>query len=96
MYVDGDNVTYFYSFGVKYLSKEIKKLIGDKNIYIFRIQAYNSIMCGYFCIGSFNFMLKGKSLLDYTNIFSPNEYEKTDKIMLKDFQWLKNSFANRF
>ena len=86
MYVNGDNVTYFYSFGVKYISKEIKKLIGDKNIYIFRIQAYNSIMCGYFCIESFNFMLKVKSLLDYTNIFSPNEYEKTDKIMLKDFQ----------
>ena len=93
MYVNGNNVTYFYSFGVKYISKEIKKLIGNKKkkyiyiyIYIFRIQACNSIMCGYFYIGSFNFTLKGKSLLDYTNIFSPNKYEKTDKIMLKDFQ----------
>ena len=51
-----------------------------KNIY--RIQAYDSIMCGYFCIGFIDFMLKGKSLLDYTNLFSPNDYEKNDKIIL--------------
>ena len=30
-------------------------------------------MCGYFCIGFIDFMLKGRSLLDYTNLFSPNE-----------------------
>ena len=53
---------------------------------IYRIQAYNSIMCEYFCIGLFDFMLKGKSLLDYTNLFSPNDYENNDKIMLKYFQ----------
>ena len=47
-----------------------------------RIQAYDSIMCGYFCIGFIDFMLKGKSLLDYTNLFSPNDYEKNDKIIL--------------
>ena len=56
---------------------------------IYRIQAYNSIMCGHFCIGLTDFMLKGKSLLDYTNLFSPNEYEKIDKIILKYFQQLK-------
>ena len=54
------------------------------NVYI--IQAYDSIMCGYFCIGFIDFMLKGKSLLEYTNLFSPNEYEKNDKIILKYFQ----------
>ena len=54
-----------------------------KNIY--RIQAYNSIMCGCFCIGFINFMLKGKSMLDYTNLFSPNDYDKNDKVILKDF-----------
>ena len=43
-------------------------------------------MSGYFCIGSIDFMSKGKSLLDYTNLFSPNEYEKNDKIILKYFQ----------
>ena len=43
-------------------------------------------MCGYFCIGFIDFMLKGKSLLDYTKLFSPNDYEKNDKIILKYFQ----------
>ena len=58
---------------------------------IYRIQAYNSIMCGYFCIGFIDFMLKGQSFLDYTNLLSSNEYN--DKIILKYFQELKNSFC---
>ena len=65
--------------------KEIKKFIGNKNVAnIYRIQAYDSIMCGYFCIGIIDFMLKG--LLDYRNLFSPNDYEKNGKIILKCFQ----------
>ena len=43
-------------------------------------------MSGYFCIGFIYFMLKGKSWLNYTNSFSPNNYEKNDKIILKYFQ----------
>ena len=60
----------------------------NKNIItnIYRIQAYNWIMCEYFCIGFIDFMLKSKSLLDYTNLFSPNDYQKNDKIILKYFQ----------
>ena len=50
------------------------------------IQANNAIMCGYLCIGFIAFMLKGKILLDYTDLFSPNHYEKNDKIILKYFQ----------
>ena len=46
-------------------------------------------MCGYFCIEFIGFMLKGKPLLDYTKLFSPNDYEKNDKITLKYFQWIK-------
>ena len=42
-------------------------------------------MCGYFCIGFIDFMLKGKSMLDYTKLFSLNEYEKNDKIIKKLF-----------
>ena len=42
-------------------------------------------MCGYFCIGFIDFMLKGKSLLDYTNLFFSNDYEKNNKIFLKYF-----------
>ena len=52
---------------------------------IYRKEAYDSIMCEYFCIGLI-FLLKGKSLLQYTNLFSPNEYKKNDKIILKYFQ----------
>ena len=46
-------------------------------------------MCGYFCIGFIDFMLKGKSFLDYTNLFSPNDYKQDDKKILKYFQQLK-------
>ena len=42
-------------------------------------------MCGYFCIGFINFMLKGKTLTDYTNLFSPNDFKKNDDIILKCF-----------
>ena len=65
--------------------------MGNKNITpnISRIQAYNSIMCGYFCIGFINFMLKCKSLLKYTNLSFHNDYEKNDKIILKYSQKLK-------
>ena len=47
---------------------------------IFRIQAYDSIMCGYFCIEFINYMLKGKILLDYTNLFSPTDFKKNDQV----------------
>ena len=46
-------------------------------------------MCGYFCIGFIDFMLKDKRLLDYTTLFPPNKYEKNDKIILKYFRQLK-------
>ena len=79
---------YFDSFWFEYLPKEIRKFIGNKNVItnIYRIQAYDSIMFRYFLIGLTDFMLKGKNLLDYTNLFSANEYEKNDKIILKYFQ----------
>ena len=82
-----NNMLYFDSFGVEHIPKEIRKLIVKKNIItnIYRRQAHDSIMCGYFCIGFLDFMLKGKSLLDHSNLFSPSDYEKNDKIILKYF-----------
>ena len=73
-----NNATYFDSFRVERIPKEIKTFIGNKNIItkIFRIQAYDSVMCGYFCIGFINFMLKGKGLTDFTNLFSPHDFKK--------------------
>ena len=66
LYVNAENVTYSDDFGVENISKQIKKFIGNKNVItdIYRIQTYDSIMCGYFCIGFINFILKGQSLLD--------------------------------
>ena len=43
-------------------------------------------MCQYFCIGFIDFMIKGKSLLEYSNLFSSSNYEKNDKKILKSFQ----------
>ena len=85
LYVNAENVTYFDGFGVEDIPKEIRKFIGNKNIItnIYRIQTYNSIMCVYFYIGFIDFMLKDRSLLEYKNLFSPNKYEKNDKIILK-------------
>ena len=62
LYVKNNEVIYFDSFGVEHVPKEIKKFIGHKNIKtnIFKIQADNSIMCGYFCIGFIDFMFAGK------------------------------------
>ena len=50
-------------------------------INIFRIQAYDSIMCGYFCIGFIDFMLAGKTLTEFTNLFSLNNFEKNNIIL---------------
>ena len=74
LYVNAKNVTCFDSFEVEHNLKEIRKFIGNKDITpkIYRIQACDSIMCVYFCTGIIDFMLKGKSLLEYTNILSPN------------------------
>ena len=94
MYVNSDNVTYFDCFEVEHIPKEIKKITGNKNIY--RIQTYNSIMCRYFCIEFIYSMLKGKSLLDYANLLSRNEYEKIDKVVLKHFKWLETNFFYSF
>ena len=82
------NNTYFDRFGVEHIPKEIKTFINrtsyNKKIRtnIFRIQAYDSRMCGYFFIGFIDFRLKGKTLSEYTNLFSPNDFKKNDDIIL--------------
>ena len=83
LYVKDNEITYFDSFDVEHVPKEIKKFIVHKNIKtnIFRIQADNSIMCGYFCIGFIDFMFAGKSLIDFTSLFSPYDIRKNDDMM---------------
>ena len=79
------NAIDFDSFGAEHIPKEIKNYVGNKNIItnIYTRHAYDSIMSGSFCIGFTDFILKGKSLLDYTNSCSRNDYDKNDKLILK-------------
>ena len=87
LYVNNKTATYFDSFGIGHIPKEVKKFIGNRNVIsnIYRIQNYDSIMCGYFCIGFIDYMFKGKSLTDYTSLFSPNKFKKNDDIILNYF-----------
>ena len=70
LYVNAENVTYFDSFVVEHVPRKILKIIGNKNMItnIYKIREYNLIIGGYFCTGFIDFVLKGKSLLDYTNL----------------------------
>ena len=87
LYVQNNDVTYFDSFGVEHIPKEIRTFIYNKNIKTntFRIQAFDSIMSGYFCITFIDFMLTGKTLTEFTNLFSPNNFKGNDEIILKYF-----------
>ena len=88
MYVHNDDVAYFDSFGIEHIPKDIKTFIGRSlsiTTNIFRIQAYDSIMCGYFCIGFINFMIEGKTLTEFTNLFSPHNFKQNDNIILNYF-----------
>ena len=87
LHVQNNIVTYFDSFGVEHIPKKIKTFINTKNIKtnIFRIQVYDAIMCGYFCIRFIDFILAGKTLTAFTNLFSTNIFKKNDDITLRYF-----------
>ena len=88
LFVKVNKVIYFDSFGIEHIPpKEINKFINNNiESNIFRIQAYDSMMCGYFCIKFINYMLKGKTLVDYTNLFSPNYFKKNDRVIKRIFK----------
>ena len=96
LFVKPKYTVYFDSFGIEHIPKEINKFINNDTTKssaiariksnIFRIQAYDSIMCRYFCIEFINYMLKGKPLLDYTNLFSPNDFKKNDQVIKRIFK----------
>ena len=71
-------IVYFDVFGAEQIPDKIKEFVGNKNVKanIFRVQANNSIMCGYFCIGFIDFMLAGKKRTDFTSLFSLHYFEK--------------------
>ena len=98
LFIKTNEVIYFDKFGIEHITKEINKFIRSKELgsavgnnkkiklNIFGIQAYDSIMCGYFSIEFINYMLKGKTLLGYTNLFSPNEFKKNDRVIKRIFK----------
>ena len=96
LFCNRNEIVYFDSFGVEHVPEEIKEFVDrpsssasqNKNIKtnIFRVQANDSVMCGYFCIRFIDFMLAGKKLTDYTNLFSPHDFKKNDNIILSYFK----------
>ena len=83
LYTVNNNVNYLDSFGVEHIPRKVKIFI-DLSIVvtnIFRIQAYDAVICGYFCIGFIDFMLNGKALTGFTNLFSPNNFKQKKKVM---------------
>ena len=78
LYVLHIEIICFDSFGVEHVPKEIWNFIENKNIKtnLYRIWSSNSIMCGYFCIGFIDFMVAGKTSIDYASLFSPYDFEK--------------------
>ena len=88
LFSDSNIAVYFDSFWVEYILQEVLNEIRDESIThnIFRIQDNDSIMWGFCCIAFIEYMLPGKTLLDYTDLFSPNDYKKNDKVIHKYFK----------
>ena len=89
LFCNRNEIVYFDSFGVEHIPEEIKKFVGNKNITanIFRVQANDSVMYGYFYIEFVDFMLAGKKLTDSTSFFFPYDFKKNSNIILS---YLKN------
>ena len=97
-----NDATYFDSFGIEHIPREIRNFIGNKNLQtnILRVQAYNPIMCRYFSTGSIDYMIMcryfstgsidymftSKNLIDYTTLLSPHKFKKNYKITLSYFK----------
>ena len=86
-FINRHMAVYFDSFEIKYIPQEVLNKIKDKSTVhkIFRIQDNDSIMCGIYCIAFIENMLAEKTLLNYTNLFYPNDYKKNDKMIYKYF-----------
>ena len=85
LFIDRNTAVYFDFFGMEYIPLEVLKKIRDKSVThnVFRIPDNESFMCGFYCIAFIGHVLVGNTLLDYTNLFSPNDYKKNDKTIYK-------------
>ena len=80
LFIDKNLAVCFDSFETEYIPQEVLNKIRDGSIgyNIFRIPDNESIICVFLCNSFIEYMLVGKTLSDYTNYFSPNDYEKND------------------
>ena len=77
LFIDKNTVVYVDSFGIEYIPLEVLNKIKNKSIThnIFRMESDNSIMCRFCCIAFIEFMLVGKTLSDYANLFFTNDFK---------------------
>ena len=82
LFIERNTATYFDSFENQYIPQQLFRKIKDKSIThnIFRTQSDDPIMCRFYCIVFIVYMFAGKTLIDYTNLFSPNDYKRNEKI----------------
>ena len=84
LFIDRNTAVNFDSFGIEYIAQEVINKIKDKSINrnMFRIQDNESVMCGFYCMAFIECRIAGKTLLDYYNLFSPNDYKKNGKVSI--------------
>ena len=92
LFINKNTAAYFDYFGIEQIPQEVINKIKDKLIThnIVGIQDNEFIMCGFYCIAFIEYIVGGKKLLDCTNLFSPNDYKKNDKII---FKYFKNKYG---
>ena len=89
LFCNKNEIVYFDSFGVEHILEEIKEF-NERPSKLFRVQANDSVICSLFCMWFIDFMLAGKKLTDFTNLFSPYDLKKNDDIILSYFKkWIK-------
>ena len=78
-----NTVVYFDSFEVEHIPQEVLKKTKHKSIThnIFRMQDNDFSMCEFYCIAFVEYMLPGKALLHYINLFYLNDCKRNDKII---------------
>ena len=88
LFCNRSEIVCFDSFGVEHVPEEFKEFFGIKSIKanIIRVQANNSVMCGFFCTGFIDFMIASKKLTDFTNLLSLYDFKKNDDIILNYFK----------
>ena len=93
LFIDSNLPIYFDSFQTEYIPQEVLNKFRDKSINhnIFRTQDNKLIFCRLNCMAFTEYMLAGKTLLYYTNLFSPNDYRQNEKI----YKYFKNKYSRK-